>query len=905
MTTPVGAEVELYAGSDWIDVTASVKETITIRRGYSPESTSVSPSACDLTLYDPDQDFNPRNPLGPYYGQLGRNTRLRIARKSPGSDDFNRTTANAWGTTSEGFTWTTAGTGGTVSVSNWSVAPGAATHSIPAAAAYRQSYLDLSYRDVEQSVTVDFNISSVTGGALLSGFLMRSQASGDYLIARLSIAPTTQIMSVGVTWDDGTVVAPDTALSGTYSGQVIHLRAQTEGSTVRMSGWVDGDPEPLEWTTVGSDVEDFWLEPGFIGLRTELATGNSNSKPVTATYSNYRVRVPRFIGEISSIPVRWDTSGVDPFVRPDASGILRRLGQGVAPEDSTYKRAMLASSSHLMAYWPCEEPSTATFYSNTVPTGRTMDWTGSPSIASNSDFAGSKALPTLTPDAEFIGVVPAYSGTADITVSFLASVPLAGIAVEQGLCSCYTSGSSISQFTLDLFPDGSLSLLVYDRFGATVLSTGSIALFDLNGQPSRIVIQLERNNPDIAWTIRQETATTTFVDSGTLAGYGTSVTRVTSVIMSLLAGIDTVAFGHVALQREWPGDSLNEALIGYAGEDAVSRMFRLSDDLATFFDITGSQSNYQTLGAEGFSDALKLVTDAAEADGGLLSEARGDVTLAYVPRCQLYNADPAATVDYSLDQIAAGTAPINDDQQSRNDVTVSRTDGSSGRYVVETGPMSIEAPPDGIGRYATALTVNIADDRDAIHQAGWRAHRGTIDEARFPQIRFNMRNPAITGDVDLLASLLSLNVGDRLFIDNTDAAKLYNGIDQLVIGYTETLNDVEHIVTYNCVPASAFQVLRLDTPNMGRLDSGESTLNSGITSSATSVSVATTTDVWTTSAGQMPIQIMVGGEEMTVTAISGATSPQTFTVTRSVNGVVKAHSAGATVSLKRRATLAL
>ncbi len=53
--------------------------------------------------------------------------------------------------------------------------------------------------------------------------------------------------------------------------------------------------------------------------------------------------------------------------------------------------------------------------------------------------------------------------------------------------------------------------------------------------------------------------------------------------------------------------------------------------------------------------------------------------------------------------------------------------------------------------------------------------------------------------------------------------------------------------------------------------------------------------LWTTSAAQFPFDIIVGGERMTVTAISGASSPQTFTVTRSVNGVQKSHLAGVAV----------
>jgi hypothetical protein len=45
---------------------------------------------------------------------------------------------------------------------------------------------------------------------------------------------------------------------------------------------------------------------------------------------------------------------------------------------------------------------------------------------------------------------------------------------------------------------------------------------------------------------------------------------------------------------------------------------------------------------------------------------------------------------------------------------------------------------------------------------------------------------------------------------------------------------------------------------------------------------------------------MIGGEVMTISGISGATSPQTFTISaRSVNGVVKEHAAGKPVNLAR------
>lgn len=72
--------------------------------------------------------------------------------------------------------------------------------------------------------------------------------------------------------------------------------------------------------------------------------------------------------------------------------------------------------------------------------------------------------------------------------------------------------------------------------------------------------------------------------------------------------------------------------------------------------------------------------------------------------------------------------------------------------------------------------------------------------------------------------------------------------------------------------------------------------------------VTTGVAVWVDSAGfadQFPFDIKLGGEVMTVTAISGTASPQTFTVTRAVNGVVKSHTAGTELSLAQPLVLAL
>jgi hypothetical protein len=222
-----------------------------------------------------------------------------------------------------------------------------------------------------------------------------------------------------------------------------------------------------------------------------------------------------------------------------------------------------------------------------------------------------------------------------------------------------------------------------------------------------------------------------------------------------------------------------------------------------------------------------------------------------------------------------------------------------------TGPLNVQEPPLGVGRYRDDVTVNVNDVEQAGVAAGWLVHRGTIDLERFPSVTINLARLAADGKAALVAQLARLDLGDRLHINNVLGT--YAPTELLVLGSREEMNAFKWLITLNCVPAATYEVVELDDGGFSRISSGEeSTLTAGITSGVTSLSVTSTAGtLWTTSAGQMPISLMIGGEEMTVTAISGASSPQTFTVTRAVNGVAKAHSADTVVRLKREAVWSL
>src|SRR5690606_35352793 len=92
----------------------------------------------------------------------------------------------------------------------------------------------------------------------------------------------------------------------------------------------------------------------------------------------------------------------------------------------------------------------------------------------------------------------------------------------------------------------------------------------------------------------------------------------------------------------------------------------------------------------------------------------------------------------------------------------------------------------------------------------------------------------------------------------------------LVIGYSEVLDQFEHVITYVCQPESPWRVWELDTAGFDRFDTAGCGLVADATSTATELTVGTTSGpVWTTDPDDMPFDVMVAGERCTVTAVTG------------------------------------
>jgi hypothetical protein len=914
---PLDISIQVDLDGVWTDVPSFVydRDAIQIDRGRPDEATRLDRSKCRLTLNNRDGRFSPRNPLSPYYGVLGRNTPLRVAvsgipylsqpvganqpcigisdsaqvsitgdidiRVEMAMEDVSpvsgfpllglasqySTVSNqrAWffAVTSTGalqFTWSPTGLSGST-LDRISTAPAPTG---PGRRAYR--------------VTLDVD-NGASGHTVTFYTAPGNDGPWTQLGDPVTTAGTTSIFNSSASLLAGLA---NTVGSRANIGRLykFELRSGIDGTVVAnadctiqtpgVATFFDTAPVPNEWFVLNAEITD---------------------------------RNPRFTGEVASWPQRWDVSGQDVYVPLEATGILRRLGQGAPALRSAMMRGFSdPTRTAIVEYWPCEDAAGATFIASAFPGHSAGVPGGAPGFAGYSDFVGSDPLPTMAAGSMNFSVGP-YTVTGETSLRAFAVLSPDGAGVTTRLVSMRTSGTA-ARWEIEINDTGSsFRLRAYSVTNASLLTTGFTGFTE--GEQHVYNLELTQNGADVdyrllAFRIQQsslETATSVQL-SGTLAAQ--TVNRVTSINVAPggTLGPDSAA-GHVILANDISAfANSNGPLVGWVGEEAADRIARLCAEEDISFARLGFADTVR-MGVQTPQPLLTLLQECVESDGGIMFEPRDRLGLGYRDKTTLYNQEPQLALNYDAGDVAPPLEPDEDDQQVRNDITVTRAGGSSYRATLETGALSIQAPPNGIGRYDDAVTQSLRLDAQLVDAASWKLHVGTVDEARYPAINIDLASDSFANDAELTERALMLEQGDRITIDDLPAWMPPDQASQLMQGYSETLHHTaEWTITCNCSPESPYRVAVLNDAVLGHADTAGSALASGVTSTATSLSVATTEGpIWTTDSGDLPFDIAIGGERITVTAISGSSSPQTFTVTRSGNGVVKAHSAGADVRL--------
>jgi hypothetical protein len=639
--------------------------------------------------------------------------------------------------------------------------------------------------------------------------------------------------------------------------------------------------------TAGRSDEAGTTQPARCVFRLRNTDGRFSPRlPSSPYYPNVRRQTPvrvslnpgtgyvqRFQGYVDEIVPSWPSGNSEyAEVAVTASGSLRRLGQGSKPLRSALYRSTAASSP--TAYWPLEDLSGATQGASITGDSPPFFSTG-PGPVSFGSPAGS---------------FPGSAGSVDLRGNASAGGALMNATVRS---SAFSASSWQFEITACRASVGTVTPNVFvviqtDAIPSMSLATNTVLA---DGKAHHFAYQFHQSGSDIAIDVYLDGS---FDHTSTLTSQ--TLGRPTSIGIGQFTYIadDMPLVAHAAFFSSLSSPATRSlAANGFSGETADARLTRLCAEEGVAVSISGSSA--ARMGAQGIDTFINLCRACESADGGLLYDGAGP-GLSYLTRTARYNIAVSMALDTKRQQVKLPFMPVEDDQRVRNDWTVSRPDGSSARFV-DTANVAVN------GRYDASATINIQGDPDLFDHAAWLAHLGTPEEMRVPGLSLQLIDRP-----ELWAAWLATTVGGRLTVANLPAQYPPGILDMIVEGYTETWDSSSWRVDLNTSPMAPWRVWTVEDATNGRLGTASatsSTLTAGVNAGATSLSVATSDGpLWVQSAlrpTRFPLDITIAGWQVTVTAIIGSSSPQTFTV----QPVPAALAINAPVTLWRPAALSL
>lgn len=943
MGEPTNLAVSLFYSDTWNHARSYVRDTVKASWGLRDEGDALVPANCNAQLDNRDLNYSPDDARSPLYGLIGRNTPGRVT-LAPGlstgalsdtADAFGRTVSSSWGSADTGGAWTNFGSGGSVLASDWAVSGGFGTQSVPAANAYRASYLGgISVRDVDIAVT--FKVAQATGASLEpANIMVRGTSTASYILIRVNVT-TANAVTIQIYDRDSQSLGSATVsgLTHTGTGKPLRVRVQAAGQRLYARVWDAASAEPSDWHLAVVDTGESPAS-GWIGVRSGRASGNSNTSPVVFSYDDWEstTYIPIADGAVSSwrpdkapgnVNNAWtDIEITGPSQRVNASKVVK------SPLRSTLD-ASIRDGEGPAVYWPMEgyeqQPQ---FVLSAVPGVPDATHTAAASVAQRQRFdwagdatlAGSKPLPLLqgnrTIIAGILGAPISVTPDPSFGMAIWTRTPRVATGDAHGI-----NTQAIQTFScVDAITGFSLVLITYPP-GSTLATTpadGEVQV-RLNLTLSGVIDQtllitdlpyvdgwrfvyanLNPNGADVDVTI--------YIDDELVgASTFTSVTLQELVRTTALGfqqdttgdTVGSIAVGHPMGMADSSTDmrtlaaKVYQAGIAYPGESGAARFLRLLGERGIPGAVYGTDSHL--MGPQPIDTLQNLLAEIARTDAGLMYDGRGWNGLEFRTGASLRNHTAALALTFGENgNVHTPLRPATDDLGITNDVTANGRDGSSFRVERTSGPNNVNDPtddPEGISRTESTVDANPDEQGELQDIAAWALHLGTWPGARYKNVTIDLsKHP------ELLESAVALRPGDLITIDELDADQ----VQLLVLGGTDTVPTHDHRVTFNCVPAGPYRVGQVETDGFMRIGSSSSSLaadfNAGVDTTM-SVAIAAGGALWSTTAS--PFHARVGGVVVNVTAVSGAASPQTFTVDQTpVNGVERLISASGPSALTK------
>lgn len=601
-------------------------------------------------------------------------------------------------------------------------------------------------------------------------------------------------------------------ISGVFTDVTQYVRTQGGTAVTIQRGRTDEQSAPGPATcTLQFNNADGRFSPrnaagayfGGIGRNTEIKVSVANGSGTFGV---------RFWGFVSEWPVDWILAGTDVWVTSAAAGPRRRMSTAQRPFQSPYRRAMRGQTA-VIDYWPMEDAAGSGSFAPAQADSALGGIAGpGVAIAADSDWLASAPLPTMGDLSQFAftfgGYVPSASG---VQVRWLQKASVASGPASLAIL-VFTSGAHF--FELDYAPTADTWRVFMKNVasGATEYDSGTFSFGSGQGTQTRVQFTAKQNGTGIDWQVAALVAGATF-------GFNFGATIASSTLGSLTGvaffngtGMDT-SIGHVSLENQQTDIyDFTAVLVGYAGETAYARANRVAaEEGLPVVSYAGSGS--ERMGPQSMSTMLALFDEAASVDDGISTEDVLTAELSWRARTDMYSDAAVAVIPYANLQ---RVTPVDDDQRLQNDVTVTRTGGSSTTRADTTSALGVPT----VGDYPATYDLNLYTDAQTATQAGLRLTVGTINEPRVPVIQFD----ALSIGTTQLNNLVGMIEGDMLEITGAPAfSGLAATVDQRVIGWSEEIAANYWTFTVCGVPAAPFSgvtggVFVLDSAAYGQLD---------------------------------------------------------------------------------------
>lgn len=954
MARPLQPKTEMLINNVWTDVTSDVfarageESAISVQHGMSDQQGNVSPDSSTFSLQNTTGAYSNRYPLSANYGKIPRNTQVRHSVPTAAGDmdlyslhaepnlsgqvttadkatldvtgdiDIRIEAAPAYGWRPQ-YPVTLAGKYDVALNSrSWSLVlavsgqlqfftsqSGTALGTTYTSVAVPQASTRLAVRvtlDVDlggtQKVCTFYTSDSITGTWTILGSALTTAGT-------TSIFSSTSALEVGSSNSGGAAFGGVTAWVGKiygfemYNGiagtKVADYKPNRTGNVVGSSGWADTCATPNTWSVV---------------TKTRVTSD--------------RVR---FVGEMTNLPLTWDKTKRDIELSVQAYGVLRRLTRGGQPLHSPVYR-YLNSQLNTNMYFPVEDGA------NTIRPQPAIGAAGTSSSVSNitlsgttpTGFPGSSGAVTLNAAQSYVQCsAPGRSTTGTQSALVYFKTPTNVIGLEQPLFTISGQNFSvqimIGPTTYAFLINNALGGLInyYSiSFAAEAAPTGWVAMQVRMTQSSATQGLFE--------TIWHGVGSKTFYThnpGGTTESLGGSfpVTRFNVIRFEALnstAFVGAQGAHFLCTQDTWMINTISvaDAANAFLAETAAARMRRVAAEENTNVEVYGEQAGFLTSASMGYQKTgtlLDILADCYKTDGGVMGEARDRLGLVYYCAA-FFGAHQGLVLSESSFHLSDVISLPDDDRYLINDYTAARDGGATGRATasdVTYGPNNVLDPPSGVGRVPGGDTFNLATDEQAARVAQFQLFWRTWDEPRIPNLKVGLHRSAMTTNTALTRDVLAAYLGSPVQLTGLLNIASFDALNMSILGYSETFDGFLWSITFNTVPQGPYSAGRVEletadgrAPRAGTQPGVGSVLNASITSTATTfvVNMVGSAASWIvgSSAPDFPIFVMMDGELMSVGQIGArAANLQTFSsVTRSVNGVVKAQTAGAAVSVR-------